>query len=88
MPTETQSTDQLAEAVKLLPAHFRENFEKAEAQLREAYGRSPGVPALVGLWLSCSTGSRIRTEFERAVLDIKRRGLTPNEQGDYDEDCL
>jgi len=88
MPTEAQATDQLAEAVKLLPAHLRENFEKAEAQLREAYGRSPGVPALVGLWLSCSTGSRIRTEFERAVLDIKRRGLAPNERGEYDEDCL
>lgn len=88
MPTETQSTDQLAEAVKLLPAHFRENFEKAEAQLREIYGHSPGVPALVGLWLSTGTGSRIRTEFERAVLDIKRRSLTPNDRGEYDEDCL
>lgn len=78
----------IAELVRQLPAHLRENFEKAEAQLIELYGASPGVTALIRLWLACGTSSQIRVEFERAVLDIKRRDLSPNEEGDFDEDCL
>ena len=27
-------------------------------------------------------------EFELAVLDIRKRGLNPNEEGNFDEDCL
>lgn len=78
----------IAELVRQLPAHLRENFEKADTRLNELYGASPGVTALVRLWLACGTSSQIRVEFERAVLDIKRPDLTPNDEGDFDEDCL
>jgi hypothetical protein len=71
-----------------LPPHLVANFEKADRQLRELYGQSPGAPALVRLWVACGTTSRIRREFELAVLDIKKRNLNPNEEGDFDEDCL
>lgn len=78
----------VTELVRQLPAHLRENFERADTQLNELYGASPGVTALVRLWLACGTSSQIRVEFERAVLDIKRPDLTPNEEGVFDEDCL
>lgn len=70
----------------VLPPHLTENFEKAEAQLRELYGLAPGVAALVRLWLACGTPSQIRREFELAVLDLKRRVLPADEQGRIDED--
>ena len=72
----------------LLPPHLTENFEKADAQLSEMYGVSPGVTALIRLWLACGTSSRIRTEFEFAVLDIKRRDLNPNEEDYLNEDTF
>lgn len=88
MTTDLKTSPDLDELVRQLPAHLRENFEKADAQVRELYGDSPGVTALLRLWLACGTSSQIRVEFERAVLDIKRRDLNPNEEGDFDEDCL
>jgi hypothetical protein len=72
----------------VLPRHLTENFEKADRQLRKLYGDSPGVPALIRLWLSCATSSKIRCEFELAVLDIGQRHIHPNEEGEFDEDCL
>ena len=72
----------------VLPPHLIENFAKADRQLREMYGISPGVVAPLRLWLACGTSSQIRREFELAVLDIKRRGIEPNEDGDFDEDSL
>lgn len=87
MPTDVKIED-LADVVRVLPAYLRGNFDKADAELRELYGKSPGVAALVGMCLAMHTPSRIRIEFERAVLDIKRRTLNPNEKGEYDEDCL
>jgi hypothetical protein len=72
----------------VLPPHLTENFEKAEAQLRQFYGVAPGVTALVRLWLACATASQIRREFELAVLDIKRRAIPPNAEGDFDDDYL
>lgn len=72
----------------VLPPHLWENFEKADAELREFYGVSPGALALMRLWLACGASYRVRAEFERSVLDIKHRGLHPNEHGDFDEDCL
>lgn len=88
MTTELKSPADLDELVRQLPPHLRENFEKADAQLRELYGDSPGVTALMRLWIACGTSSQIRVEFEHAVLDIKRRDLNPNEEGDFDEDSL
>ena len=72
----------------VLPPHLTENFEKAEAQLRELYGVAPGVTALVRLWLACGTPSQIRREFELAVLDIKKRAIPPNAEGNFDDDFL
>ena len=73
--------------VAFLP-HLTENFETAEAQIKELYGLSPGIPALMRLWVACGTSWRIRREFERAVLDIKRKSINPNEEGEFDEDCI
>ena len=72
----------------VLPPHLMENFEKAETQLRELYGVAPGVTALVRLWLACGTPSQIRREFELAVLDIKKRAIAPDAEGDFDDDYL
>ncbi|MEO7700671.1 MAG: hypothetical protein ABIZ04_15725 [Opitutus sp.] len=71
-----------------LPPHLTQNFEKADRLLREAYGSSPGVADLVRLWLACATSREVQREFERAVLDIRRKTLTPPEDGIFDEDCL
>ena len=72
----------------VLPPHLTANFEKVDRQLREFYGASPGVPALVRFWLACSTASRIRKEFELAVLDIKKSNPSPDAEGHFDEDSL
>ena len=88
MTTELKAPDEVEELVKALPTHLRENFEKADLQLREFYGMSPGVTSLVRLWLACGTSSQVRREFELAVLDIKKCGLNPNENGGFDEDRL
>lgn len=88
MTMELKTPDEVEELIKALPPHLRENFEKADLQLREFYGMSPGVTALLRLWLACGTSSQIRREFELAVLDIKRGGPHPNENGGFDEDRL
>ena len=49
MTPEVKAPDEVAEMVKVLPAHLLENFEKAEARIKELYGLSPGVPALNAL---------------------------------------
>ena len=72
----------------VLPPHLTANFEKADRQLKEFYGTSPGVAALVRFWLACSTASRIRKEFELAVLDIRKSPASQNEEGHFDEDSL
>ena len=71
----------------VLPPHLTENFEKADSQIKEFYGQSPGVPALLRLWVACGTSGRIRSEFERAVLDINRRTVGPTEESEFDDDC-
>ena len=86
MTTEAKAPDEVAELVQALPPHLRENFEKADGELRHLYGDSPGPAALVRMWLACGTPSQIAREFELAVMDIKRRGLSPNEEGYFDED--
>ncbi len=70
----------------LLPPHLTENFEIAVNQIRERYGLSPDVPALVRLWVACGTSGRIRREFEHAVLEINRRPINPNTAGLLDDD--
>lgn len=72
----------------VLPPHLTQNFEKADRKLLEAYGSSPGVISLVRLWIACGTSAEIQREFERAVLDIRRKTLNPPEDGLFDDDCL
>ena len=47
---------------------------------------SPGIPVLVRMWIAAGRPKRIAEEFERGVMDIKHRGLTPNREGYFDED--
>ena len=72
----------------VLPAHLTANFEKADRHLLASYGSSPGVAALVRLWVACGTSREVQREFERAVLDIRRKTINPPESGEFDEDCL
>jgi hypothetical protein len=71
-----------------LPPYLAEHFEKADSQLKEHYGISPGVPTLVRLWFACGTPSRIKKEFERTALDLTKSDLSPNEEGHFDENSL
>ncbi|MDP3073761.1 MAG: hypothetical protein Q8N18_25985 [Opitutaceae bacterium] len=91
MPTEIKEPalpDQVDELVQALPPHLRENFETAEKQIIEYYGMSPGMPALMRLWIASGTSWRIRRAFECAVLKIERKTLNPTASGEFDEDCL
>lgn len=85
-PEAAPPPEQLEELVRQLPLHLRENFERADQQVREHYGTSPGVTALIRLWLACGTSSQIRVEFERAVLDIHRQDFLPDDDELFDED--
>jgi hypothetical protein len=55
-----------------------------------SWNLAPNAPTVVPLGpvLACGASWRVRAEFERSVLDIKHRGLHPNEHGEFDEDCL
>src|ERR1700677_177320 len=53
-----------------IPAHLRENFEKAEARLRKSYGESPPVHDLMRLWLACASSWDIERQFEEGLLEI------------------
>jgi len=72
----------------IFPPHLTQNYEKAHRELEEAYGHGPGVPALIRMTAACWTSARIRREFERAVLEIRRKTLNPPENGEFDEDCI
>ena len=76
------------EPALILPPHLVSAFEKTDAQLQSTYGKSPGVNALVRLWLACATPFRINQEFERAVLGVDQSTIQPNADGLYDDDCL
>ena len=88
MSVELQSPPQVAGLPVVLPPHLTEKFERADRLLRELYGQSPGVAALVRMWVACATAELVCREFEAAVLQIKGRNLNPNKEGDFDEDCL
>jgi hypothetical protein len=88
MSTEIKEPDEIAELVQALPPHLREKFERADRDIQQAYGVTPGPTRLVRLWLACGTCAQIRREFELAVLDVDRRAIQPHPNGDFDEDCL
>ena len=69
----------------VLPPHLTENFETAQRKIAERYGESPDIPALMRLWIACATSARIQMEFERAVLDINKRGFDPHEEDYFDD---
>lgn len=58
--------------VRALPRHLAENFEKADQLFFEEYGFRPGVPALLRMWLACSTSSRIKAEFELGTMNLMK----------------
>ncbi len=88
MNLELKSPPEVEGLTVILPPHLAEKFERADRELREIYGQSPGAAVLLRMWLGYSSTTRIRREFEHAVLEIESRNPTPNEEGDYDEDCL
>lgn len=88
MNLEAKPETEEVDLAKLLPPHLTQNFEKADRLLMEAYGHSPGPGALMRLWVSCGTSRDIQREFERAVMNIRRKTLNPPEDGEFDEDCL
>lgn len=71
-----------------LPPHLLDNFEKAERNIREIYGKSPPMADLFRLWLATATSWEIQAEFERTVLSIKRSTAQPNKEGIFDEDSF
>ena len=88
MNMEIKESEEAADLAQLLPAHLREKFERADRQIQETYGITPGVSRLARLWLACGTCAQIRREFEVAVLDVNRSGIQPHANGEFDEDCL
>ena len=71
-----------------LPPHLLENFEKAERNIREIYGKSPTAADLLRLWIATATSWEIQTEFERTVMSFKRSTAQPNKEGLFDEDSF
>lgn len=71
-----------------LPAHLMENFEKAEGNIREIYGKSPPAADLLRMWIASATSWDIRVEFEQTVMSIKRGMAQPNKEGNFDEDSF
>lgn len=70
----------------VLPPHLIANFERADRQIQEEYGITPGVPLLVRLWLACGRTSHIRREFELAALGRTNNGhLFHNDDVDGDD---
>jgi hypothetical protein len=89
MNPETKTAAVVEEGINVLfPPHLTQNYEKANQEMMEAYGHGPGVEALIRMTVACWTSARIRREFERAVLEIRRRTLNPPETGEFDEDCI
>jgi hypothetical protein len=86
MSLETKATGEIDSLP--VPPHLLENFEKAERNIREIYGKSPMVSDLMRLWLATATSWEIQTEFERTVMSIKRSTAQPNKEGVFDEDSF
>lgn len=76
-----------AEGVPMvIPPHLAARFEEADQQIKTAYGITPGVPALVRLWLACGNAAQIRQEFEEAALGITKPGFEFENDGDSEDD--
>lgn len=86
-PTPDAATAVEAEGFAIvLPPHLTANFERADRQIQQEYGITPGVPLLVRLWLACGRASHIRREFELAALGKTNSGhLLHNDDVDGDD---
>jgi hypothetical protein len=79
----------VAEGIEMMiPSRLLARFEAVQRELRAAYGHSPEVPALICFWLTCSTVSRIRKEFEAAVLEMNEDVIPPDDETENDGDEL
>lgn len=88
MNSATRALVEDVDLAKILPPHLTQIYEKVHCELVEAYGESPGVTALLRLWIARGTSREVRREFERAILDIHRKTLNPSENAEFDEDCI
>ena len=70
----------------LIPPDILASFEKAHRKLKERYNESPGVEALVRMWLSCGRSSLVCREFELTALNIKSKIDPYDEEGEHDGD--
>lgn len=70
----------------VIPSHLAARFEEADELIKAAYGITPGVPALVRLWLACGNAAQIRREFEEAALGITKPGFEFENDGDFNDD--
>lgn len=70
-----------------LPPRLLAPFEAAQRALRSAYGFAPDVPSLIRLWLACATDSRVRREFEAAVLQINENVIPFDHGTEFDGDA-
>jgi hypothetical protein len=87
MSVELKSPVEVEGLTVAIPPRLMEKFERAERELRERYGQSPGLSALILMWVGRGSASDVKREFERAVIEIKRINLTPTEEVALDEDC-
>ena len=69
-----------------IPPRLLASFEKAERDIEQAYGLTPGADSLARLWLACATASQIRKEFESAVLEINGAVLALDGSAESDGD--
>lgn len=70
-----------------IPQKLLERFEAVHREIRAAYGHAPDASSLMRFWLTCSTISQIRREFEAAVLEINEN-VIPDDEAEDDGDDL
>ena len=70
----------------LIPVHLLVPFEKAERDLRAAYGYAPDVTSLIRIWLACATDSRVRKQFEAAALQTNAIVIPSDDEDESDGD--
>lgn len=85
---DTTDTFTIEGVAVIVPPRLIAKFEAAERKLKETYGSSPPVPALIRLWIACATSWRILNEFEQAVLDMQNGSTKPTPNGAIDDDCF
>lgn len=76
------------EGVELfVPLLLLKRFEAVHNEIVGAYGHAPDAPSLMRFWLTCSTITGIRREFESAVLQINEN-VIPGDENEDDGDDL